>query len=94
MNDTPDPEAYPECQWDAEVRLGDQLCLSERAFLKERKRKMKAAFAELFEVPESEIEEEDLPIVAIAGSGGGQSLLYSLRWNPTLFLYIIKVFVQ
>jgi phospholipase A2 len=61
----------PECDWDADVRLGDDLCLSERAFLRERKRVMKSAFAKLMEVPEEEVHEEDLPVVAIAGSGGG-----------------------
>lgn len=71
MNDPPDPLIHPECNWDAEVRLGDELCLSERAFLRERRRKMKKAFAKLFNVDESEIDERDIPIVAIAGSGGG-----------------------
>ena len=32
---------------------------------------MKKAFAKLFDVHESEIDERDLPIVAMAGSGGG-----------------------
>lgn len=71
VHDHPDPAVHPECQWDAEVRLGDDLCVSERAFLRERKRKMRKAFAKLFNVDESEIDERDLPIVAIAGSGGG-----------------------
>ncbi len=57
---------------DAEVRLGDDLCLSERAFLRDRRRKMKHAFAKLFNIDESEIDERDLPIVALAYSGGGK----------------------
>ncbi|KAI5116571.1 hypothetical protein M0805_006728 [Coniferiporia weirii] len=71
VNDPPDQNIYPECQWDASVRLGDTLCMSERAFLRERRRKMKTAFARLFDVDESEVDERDLPVVAIAGSGGG-----------------------
>ncbi|OSC98862.1 FabD/lysophospholipase-like protein [Trametes coccinea BRFM310] len=71
VNSPPDPTINPECEWDAEVRLGEDLCLPERAFLGERKRKMKASFAKLMGVPESEVDERDLPIVAIAGSGGG-----------------------
>ncbi|KAH9896493.1 FabD/lysophospholipase-like protein [Cubamyces lactineus] len=71
VNSPPDPTVNPECEWDAEVRLGEELCLAERAFLGERKRRMKAAFARLMNVPESDIDERDLPIVAIAGSGGG-----------------------
>ncbi|KAL5524090.1 hypothetical protein ACEPAG_8263 [Sanghuangporus baumii] len=71
VKDPSDPETHPECQWDAEVRVGDDLCISERAFLRMRKRRMRRAFARLFGVDESEIDERDLPIVAIAGSGGG-----------------------
>ncbi|KAJ8456031.1 hypothetical protein ONZ51_g12279 [Trametes cubensis] len=71
VNSPPDITVNPECEWDADVRLGEELCLAERAFLGERKRRMKASFAKLMGVPESEIDERDLPIVAIAGSGGG-----------------------
>ncbi|KAH9855478.1 FabD/lysophospholipase-like protein [Lenzites betulinus] len=71
VNAPPDPDLHPECEWDAEVRLGQDLCLAERVFLGERKRRMKASFARLMGVPETEIDERDLPIVAIAGSGGG-----------------------
>lgn len=71
VDEPPDPLIYPEIEWDAEVRLGEELCLSERAFLNQRKRVMTVSFARLFDVPEKEIDERDLPIVAIAGSGGG-----------------------
>lgn len=71
INAAPDLDVNPECEWDAEVRIGDDLCITERAFLGERKRRMKASFAKLLGVPESEVDERDLPIVAIAGSGGG-----------------------
>ncbi|KDQ21728.1 hypothetical protein BOTBODRAFT_168945 [Botryobasidium botryosum FD-172 SS1] len=66
-----DPMANPECDWDAEVRLGDELCVAERAYLRGRKRRMRQAFAKLFGVPVEDIDERDIPIVAIAGSGGG-----------------------
>ena len=69
----PDPKIHPECAWDAEVRLGDSLCIAERAFLRERRRKMRKAFADLMGVYENEVDERDLPVVAIAGSGGGES---------------------
>ncbi|KAG8936963.1 hypothetical protein FRC02_009100 [Tulasnella sp. 418] len=67
----PDIKYNPEVQWDATVRLGDGLCFSERAYLKDRKRKMLSAFAKLMDVAPSEIDERDLPIIAIAASGGG-----------------------
>jgi cytosolic phospholipase A2 len=62
----------PEVGWDAHVRLGDELCVAERAFLSERKRKMKGAFATYIGVDEKQVREEDIPVVAIAASGGGE----------------------
>lgn len=79
VNEIPDPEIYPEIDWDAEVRLGDGLCLSERAFLKERRRAIRVPFAKLMGVREKDIDERDIPIVAIAGSGGGR--LTSIRFG-------------
>ncbi|PVF94664.1 FabD/lysophospholipase-like protein [Serendipita vermifera] len=61
----------PEIGWDAHVRLGEDLCVPERAFLRERKRVMRKAFAKYVGVDEKDINEEDIPIVAIAASGGG-----------------------
>ncbi|KAG8825352.1 hypothetical protein FRC17_008714, partial [Serendipita sp. 399] len=61
----------PEVSWDAHVRLGDDLCVAERAFLRERKRRMKHAFANFIGVSEREVKEEDIPVIAIAASGGG-----------------------
>ncbi|KAH7339527.1 acyl transferase/acyl hydrolase/lysophospholipase [Rhizoctonia solani] len=71
VDSPPNSQDHPEYDWEAEVRLGDELCMAERAFLRNRKRKMRASFAELLGVPIHEIDERDLPIVAIAGSGGG-----------------------
>ena len=73
VNQPPDLSVHPECEWDAEVRIGEELCIAERVFLGERKRRMKTSFARLMGVPENEVDERDLPIVAIAGSGGGES---------------------
>ncbi|KAI0091361.1 FabD/lysophospholipase-like protein [Irpex rosettiformis] len=71
VDQTPDPNIYPEVQWDARVRFGEGLCLSERAFLAERRRTMRAPFAHLVGVDIDEVDERDIPVVAIAGSGGG-----------------------
>ena len=65
-------EKSPEVGWDAHVRLGDELCVAERAFLSERKRRMKGAFASYIGVDEKQVREEDIPVVAIAASGGGE----------------------
>ncbi|OCH95436.1 FabD/lysophospholipase-like protein [Obba rivulosa] len=71
VNGPPDLDVNPECEWDAEVRLGDDLCLAERAFLQSRRKVMHSAFANFIGVPVSEVDERDVPVVAIAGSGGG-----------------------
>lgn len=73
IKENPDVLLHPECEWDAQVRLGDELCLSEQAYLRERKRKMRLAFAEFIGVPLDQVHEDDIPIVAVAGSGGGIS---------------------
>lgn len=64
-------EIHPETQWDAEVRLGTDLCVQERAFLRNRREWMRKSFAKLMEVDESEVDVRDLPVVAFAASGGG-----------------------
>ncbi|KAG9050772.1 hypothetical protein FS837_002716, partial [Tulasnella sp. UAMH 9824] len=71
VKEAPNPELHPEVEWDAEVRIGDELCFREKAFLRERRRKMLHSYAKLFGVSPSELDERDLPIVAIAASGGG-----------------------
>lgn len=73
VNTPPDPTIHPEVEWDADVRLDEELCMAERAFIVERRRAMRNPFAALMGVSESEVDERDLPTVAIAGSGGGES---------------------
>lgn len=71
VTESPDVTIHPECEWDADVRLGEELCLPEKAFLRERKRKMRTSFANFIGVPVEEVFEDDIPSVAVAGSGGG-----------------------
>ncbi|GAA5821680.1 hypothetical protein JCM11251_000967 [Rhodosporidiobolus azoricus] len=65
------PAIHPELQFDASVRLGNDLALSERAYLRVRREAMREAFAKLVGVPLAEVDTRDLPVVAIAASGGG-----------------------
>lgn len=66
-----DPSVHPEIEWDAKVRIGDELCHSELAYKRNRQREIKAAFAKYIGVDESEVNAEDIPTVSMAGSGGG-----------------------
>ncbi|KAG0329470.1 hypothetical protein BGZ99_001856 [Dissophora globulifera] len=72
-----DTSKNPEIQLDATVRKGNDICPQEVAFQAARKKKMKKAFAKFIGVKESEIHESDIPIVALAGSGGGYRAMIS-----------------
>lgn len=65
------PEINPEIMWDAEVRVSTELCKEEQDFLKKRKIRTTAAFAKYLGLPEDEVHPEDVPIIAMCGSGGG-----------------------
>lgn len=66
-----DSKINPEVKWDAHVRQGVELCDEEKAFLKRRKKYTKKALAKYLEIPESDIHDDDVPVIAITGSGGG-----------------------
>lgn len=66
-----DPEINPEIIWDARVRVSDEICQEEQEFLQKRKRHTTAALAKYLDVPESEIHPDDVPTIAMCGSGGG-----------------------
>lgn len=66
-----DPEINPEITWDASVRVSDDLCLEEKAFLEKRAQFTKAALARYLDIPEANIHPDDVPVIAMCGSGGG-----------------------
>jgi cytosolic phospholipase A2 len=66
-----DPEINPEIMWDANVRVSDDLCNDEKSFLKSRKSHAKRALAAYLGIPESDIHPDDVPTIAMCGSGGG-----------------------
>ena len=66
-----DPETNPEITWDASVRVSDQLCEEELAFREKRAQFTKAALARYLDIPEATIHPDDVPIIAMCGSGGG-----------------------
>ncbi|KAK7956591.1 uncharacterized protein PG986_005813 [Apiospora aurea] len=55
----------------AEVRLSGQLCDEEKEFLSRRKKVATAALAQYLAIDEREIHPDDVPTIAVCGSGGG-----------------------
>jgi phospholipase A2 len=66
-----DPETNPEIIWDASVRVSDQLCEEELSFREKRAHFTKAALARYLDIPEGKIHPDDVPVIAMCGSGGG-----------------------
>ncbi|KAL8286964.1 hypothetical protein RQP46_003970 [Phenoliferia psychrophenolica] len=76
-----DTTIHPEMSWDAEVRLGVDIAKEEQDFVRERRRKIVAPFARLVGVEESEVDERDVPVIAMAGSGGGYRAMVNTLGN-------------
>ncbi|KAG5992579.1 hypothetical protein E4U52_002689 [Claviceps spartinae] len=66
-----DPVVNPEIAWTAEVRVSSQLCDDEREFLSRRKRATRLALAKYLGLDEKEVHPDDVPTIAMCGSGGG-----------------------
>src|SRR5947209_11640093 len=62
-----DPSLNPEIEWDAKVRISEELCEEEKGYLRKRRRLTKAALAKYLDIPEDEIHEDDIPVIAICG---------------------------
>lgn len=67
-----DPFTHPEIRWRASVRVGESLCAEEKEFLERRKRVTTAALARYLGLgPHEEVHPDDVPVIAVCGSGGG-----------------------
>ncbi|RMD44520.1 hypothetical protein DV735_g513, partial [Chaetothyriales sp. CBS 134920] len=66
-----DPSINPEILWDSRVRIGTSLCQAEREFRARRRQHIVRPFAKYIGVPEQDIHPDDIPTIAICGSGGG-----------------------
>jgi len=66
-----DPTVNPEIEMHSSVRVSENLCPEEITFLERRKHHMRISLAKYLDVPVQDIEPEDLPVIAICGSGGG-----------------------
>ncbi|EXJ77058.1 phospholipase A2 [Capronia epimyces CBS 606.96] len=66
-----DPEINPEILWNATVRVGDTLGPDELEFRRKRKERVVKALAKYLDINETEIHPDDVPTIAMCGSGGG-----------------------
>ncbi|KAK9457066.1 acyl transferase/acyl hydrolase/lysophospholipase [Dipodascopsis uninucleata] len=76
LQDALNDELNPELRrTSAHVRLGNALSTEERAFRHERAQLTKRALASYLGLSENSIDERDVPVIAITGSGGGYRAL-------------------
>ncbi|KAG6017149.1 hypothetical protein E4U43_002208 [Claviceps pusilla] len=66
-----DPAINPEIAWTAKVRVSSELCDDEREFLARRKRVTRLALARYLGLDENDVHPDDVPTIAMCGSGGG-----------------------
>ncbi|OTB19962.1 hypothetical protein K445DRAFT_7975 [Daldinia sp. EC12] len=66
-----DPFIHPEIQYSAKVRVSDELCDEEKEYLARRKKIATAALAKYLGLEEKDINPDDVPTIAMCGSGGG-----------------------
>ncbi|KAJ5729379.1 uncharacterized protein N7483_003887 [Penicillium malachiteum] len=66
-----DPDLNPEILRDAKVRVSGDLCEEEKEFRRKRQKHAVKALAEYLNIPEEDIHPEDVPVIAMCGSGGG-----------------------
>jgi phospholipase A2 len=66
-----DPYLNPEIERPATVRVSNELCDEEKDFLVRRRKFTTTALAKYLGLPEEEVHPEDVPCIAMVGSGGG-----------------------
>lgn len=66
-----DPDINPEIEYSASVRVSNDLCKEEKQYLAQRKKFTTAALAKYLDIPVADIHPDDVPTIAMVGSGGG-----------------------
>ncbi|KAH8597145.1 acyl transferase/acyl hydrolase/lysophospholipase [Bisporella sp. PMI_857] len=66
-----DPFINPEIGFSAKVRVSDELCDEEKSFLEKRREYTRVALAKYLDIPEEDVHPDDIPCIAMVGSGGG-----------------------
>jgi len=79
--DDEDVETFPELEWDAQVRCSSELHADEQAAIDKRRYLMSSegtnALAHFLQLPEGEyVHPDDVPLIAIGGSGGGYRAMF------------------
>lgn len=69
--DAQDPFINPEIEYSAAVRVSEDLCNEEKDFLAKRKKHTRTALANYLGIPEEDVHPDDVPCIAMVGSGGG-----------------------
>lgn len=66
-----DPLINPEIRYTAQVRVSNDLCDEEKEYLARRRRVARVALAKYLGMEEEDIHPDDVPTIAMCGSGGG-----------------------
>ncbi|KAJ5753453.1 uncharacterized protein N7511_007606 [Penicillium nucicola] len=66
-----DPDVNPEILQDATVRVSGDLCDEEQTFRRHRQKRVVKALASYLGIAEEDIHPDDVPVIAMCGSGGG-----------------------
>jgi phospholipase A2 len=66
-----DPDINPEILLDAKVRVSGDLCDEEQMFRRHRQKRVVKALASYLGIAEEDIHPDDVPVIAMCGSGGG-----------------------
>jgi phospholipase A2 len=66
-----DPYLNPEIQYSARVRVSNDLCEEEKEFLARRKKVAQMGLAKYLGLEEKDVHPDDVPTIAMCGSGGG-----------------------
>lgn len=66
-----DPLVNPEIRYTAKVRVSSELCDEEKEYLARRRKVTRVALAKYLDIEEKDIHPDDVPTIAMCGSGGG-----------------------
>ncbi|ODV92452.1 hypothetical protein CANCADRAFT_86908 [Tortispora caseinolytica NRRL Y-17796] len=72
-----DANLHPEILKTASVRFGNGLCTQEQQFLANRRQVVKKSLASFLDIPLDQIDDRDVPVVGLVGSGGGYRAMTS-----------------